>query len=305
MAFQQRSQFLISQRSPSSFHPLHNKENKVNKKTRGEYGTTSLFMGKFQNKQAELQKKMMLAKQQAAQKANEGNDESSPKADKQKMRMTDEEQKEANDRKRFEALLNSHSASIGASEKSSENYLSQEQEEENIDAYRKGVDRFFEGDPAPSEAFEELISIKSENAIGGPAVKRMIPWLRNSNESDYVVIVTDPRQKSPEFLNTVRDLSSELPRDIFSKILFINADTPAQNRRFLKKYNISDTNIRLYSDEKREWMQAYTALGENRWSMTLFVLADERIQKLVRDFSQISASKVVQSAIKGTEQRRL
>jgi peroxiredoxin len=167
------------------------------------------------------------------------------------------------------------------------------------------VDRFFEGDPAPSEAFEELISIKSENAIGGPAVKRMIPWLRNSNKSDYVVIVTDPRQKSPEFLNTVRDLSSELPRDIFSKIVFINADTPAQNRRFLKKYNISDSNIRMYSDEKREWMQAYTALGENRWSMTLFVLADERIQKLVRDFSQISASKVVQSAIKSTEQRRL
>jgi hypothetical protein len=138
LAFQQRSQFLISQRSPPSFHPLHNKENKDNKKTRVDYyGTTSLFMGKFRNKQAELQKKMMLAKQQAAQRANEGDDESSPKADKQKMRMTDEEQKEANDRKRFEGLLNSHSASIGASEKSSENYLSQEQEEENIDAYRK------------------------------------------------------------------------------------------------------------------------------------------------------------------------
>merc|ERR1711935_1104295 len=122
---------------------------------------------------------------------------------------------------------------------------------------------------------------------------------------EYVVIMSDPREKSPEFLSTLKDLSSELPKDIFNKILFINADTPAQNRRFLKKNNISDSNIRLYSDEKREWMQAYTALGEKRWSMTLFVPADERIQKVVREFSQISASDVVKNAIKATEKRRL
>ena len=167
------------------------------------------------------------------------------------------------------------------------------------------MDRFFEGDPAPSEAFEELVSIKSENAIGAATVKRLIPWLRNTNKSDYVVVVSDPREKSPEFQSTVRDLASELPKDIFSKILFINADTPAQNRRFLKKNGISDTKIRLFSDEKREWMQAYTALGENRWSMTLFVLADERVQKIVREYSQISASDVLKNAVKATNQRRL
>ena len=87
------------------------------------------------------------------------------------------------------------------------------------------------------------------------------------------------------------------------KIVFINADTPAQNRRLLKKIGMLDSNVRLYSDEKREWMQAYTALGENRWSMTLYVLADERIQKLVREFSQISASNVVQKAVKASERR--
>ena len=149
------------------------------------------------------------------------------------------------------------------------------------------------------------MSIKSENAIGGPAAKRLIPWLRNSNKSDYVVVVSEPREKSPEFQNTVRDLSAELPKDIFSKILFINADTPAQNRRFLKKNGISDTRIRLFCDEKREWMRAYTALGENRWSMTMFVLADERVQKVVREYSQISASNVLQSAVKATNKRRL
>jgi len=118
-------------------------------------------------------------------------------------------------------------------------------------------------------------------------------------------VMSDPRVKSPEFLSTVKSLSSELPKDIFSKIVFINADTPAQNRRFLKKSNISESSISLYSDEKREWMQAYTALGEDRWSMTLFVLAEERIQRLVREFSQISAANVVESAVKATEKRRL
>eukprot|EP00531_Pseudo-nitzschia_arenysensis_P004564 CAMPEP_0116136282 /NCGR_PEP_ID=MMETSP0329-20121206/11638_1 /TAXON_ID=697910 /ORGANISM="Pseudo-nitzschia arenysensis, Strain B593" /LENGTH=280 /DNA_ID=CAMNT_0003631133 /DNA_START=101 /DNA_END=940 /DNA_ORIENTATION=+ len=256
MGFQQR--FSNFQRLSSSC-PASD----CNEKTRGGCGTSAaLFMGKLRNKQAELQRKMMLAKQQAAQKANENDDDSST-GGKQKLRMTDEELKEANDRKRFDELLNSQSASIGA--QSSDNYLSQEQEEENIDAFRKGVDRFFEGDPAPSDPFEELVSIKSENAIGGPAAKRLLPWLRNTNKDDFLLIVSDPREKSPEFHNTLRDLSSELPRDIFSKIVFINADTPAQNRRLLKKNNISDANIRLFSDEKREWMQAYTALGENRW----------------------------------------
>ena len=88
-------------------------------------------MGKLRNKQAELQRKMMLAKQQAAQKANENGDE----AGKQKARLTDDELKKANDRKRFDELLNSQSAYIGS--QSSDNYLSQEQEEENIEAYRK------------------------------------------------------------------------------------------------------------------------------------------------------------------------
>ena len=290
MAFQQRS--------VSFSHLTAFSGNDAYQKVRGNYGSTSLFMGKMKNKQAELQRKMKLAKQQAAQKANDGNAASSSQP---QTRMTDQELKEINDRKRFEQLLNSNSASIG--ESSSDEYLTEAQVEENIDAYRKGADRKFEGDPAPAEVFEELVSIRSENAIGGPAAKRLVPWLRNNDKSDYIVVVSDPREKSPEFLNTLKSLSSELPNDIFKKIVFINADTPAQNRRLLKKIGMLDSNVRLYSDEKREWMQAYTALGENRWSMTLYVLADERIQKLVREFSQISASNVVQKAVKASERR--
>lgn len=169
----------------------------------------------------------------------------------------------------------------------------------------RGADRLFEGDPAPTAAFEELISIKSENAIGETGAKRLVPWLRNSASDDYLVVISDPRVKSTEFHDAIRAVRSELTNDIVGKIVFINADTPAENRRFLKKNNLMDTGIKLFSDEKREWMQSYTALGENRWSMTMFIISKERIQKLVRELASVDAAIVVDKAIKAMEKRRL
>lgn len=107
---------------------------------------TSLFMGKkLQNRQAELQKKMMLAKQQKEQQKNnsannDNDDEVDSASTKVDSRLTDEEIKEQNDRKRFEALLNSSSASMSVDADGnsvSDNYLTIEQEDETIDAYRK------------------------------------------------------------------------------------------------------------------------------------------------------------------------
>merc|ERR1712232_280477 len=121
----------------------------------------------------------------------------------------------------------------------------------------------------------------------------LIPWLRNSNLSDYIIIICDPRVKSPELRDTARSLFKELPKDLLSRTVIINADTPAENRRWMKKSNVQDVNI--LSDEKREWMRGYTALGENRWSMTMFVLADERVQKIAREMETIGATKVVRN----------
>lgn len=166
------------------------------------------------------------------------------------------------------------------------------------------MDRLYEGDLAKAEAFEELVSIKSENAIGKTGAKRLLPWLRNSGNSECLVVVCDPRVKSPEFRDTVTLLHRELPTDLLSKVVFINADTPAENRRWLKKSGMMDS-ITLYSDEKMEWMRTYSALGETRWSMTLFVLADERIQKLVREMASVTAASVVQNAVKVAERRLL
>ena len=154
----------------------------------------------------------------------------------------------------------------------------------------------FEGDPAPSQPFEDLVSIKSENALGEAGAKRML-------SGDYVIIICDPRMQSPELRDTVQRLSSELPQNLWKKLVVINADTPAENRRWMKKSNTKEFS--LFSDEKREWMRAYTALGENRWSMTMFILADERLQKIARELDAVQATDAVQNTVKAMEQRRL
>lgn len=53
-----------------------------------------------------------------------------------------------------------------------------------------------------------------------------------------------------------------------------------------------------------EWMRAYTALGQKRFSMCMFILADERIQKLARDVDGVLANRVIQNAVKSLDMGR-
>lgn len=107
-----------------------------------------------------------------------------------------------------------------------------------------GRDLLFEGDPAPTECFEELVSIKTENAIGVSGQQRLVPWLRKNvaRQQDYIVVLTDPRMQSLELRETVKVLMNELPNDIKSRLIVINADSPAENRRWLKKVGLFNSN---------------------------------------------------------------
>ena len=115
------------------FHSQHYKYSRFEndqRLRRGKDDGTCLFMGKLRSRQAELQRKMKLAKEQAREK------QSSVTAS--DLRLTDEEMKEQNDRKRFDDLLKSSSTSITAANGDiSDNYLTDAQEEETIDAYSK------------------------------------------------------------------------------------------------------------------------------------------------------------------------
>lgn len=140
--------------------------------------------------------------------------------------------------------------------------------------------------------------------LGEAGAKQVVPWLGNKNKSEYIIVICDPRVKSLDLRDAISAIGSELPKNLLSRTIIINADTPAENRRVLKKSSAS-ASIQIFSDEKRSWMDAYSALGQDRWSMTMFILADERVQKIARDFDVLLATKTIQNAVKAMETRRL
>lgn len=319
---------------------------------RTQSAVVALFMGKglnkAKNKQLLLKQKLEDAKRKKLIDQSNENDDDNGDASKTRQKLqqlTDKEIQEKNDRLRFEELLKKGSASV-LNDYSEDGYLNKQQEEEEIDAFRKyssasrfclpcfvvvscrsfsnfgvrirwtrlahpfdvtytilsgaGVDRIFEGDPAPEECFEELVSIKSENAIGVTGKQRLVPWLRKNaaRHDDYTVIISDPRPQSPELRETVRNMMNELPLDVRSRTVIVNADSPSENRRWLKKAGLPDDKVDVYSDEKMEWMRAYTALGENRWSMTMFIIQKGKVAKLAREIDQYGACRAVRNACK-------
>ena len=85
-------------------------------------------LNKFKSKQADLKRKMELAKQQKGDEPQEENKE--PK------NLTDQEIKERNDRKRFEQLLKQEGSKV-LNDYTSDSYLNTKQEEEEITAASK------------------------------------------------------------------------------------------------------------------------------------------------------------------------
>ena len=160
---------------------------------------------------------------------------------------------------------------------------------------------------------------------------------RSARQQDYIVLLTDPRMQSLELRETIKELMSQLSYDIKSRLIVINADSPAENRRWLKKVGLFSSNtddsitksissspvilqqsqrptsiqklqpqsqqsptqssLEVYSDEKMEFMRTYTALGDQRWTMSVYIIATERIQKLVRNVDQYTATRTIQNAI--------
>lgn len=163
-----------------------------------------------------------------------------------------------------------------------------------------GVDRIFEGDPAPTECFENLVSATTEKVIAKKGAGRLVPWISKDwgiDEEDYRVIVCDPRKQSFEFHKAMIDLNAGLPKDIKERLYFINADTPAENRRWMKKNGME--TLDMYCDsEDMNWMRTYTALGDKRWSMTMFIISKGRVFRLAREVDVYNVCRTVINAVK-------
>jgi len=230
--------------------------------------------------------------------------------------LSDDEIKLQNDQQRFADMLENSMSRLGEFEGG--NYLTVEQEEENADAVYRGVHRLYEGDPAHTHPFYDLLDIHTDQPLGESGVSRIVPWKRSSSSNDYVVVITDPRPKSLELRNAIKKLCNQgggIGKDVLQRSVVINADTPAENRRFIKKTfgtaegggstGIASRGMRdgltILCDENMEWMREYTALGETRFSMNMFVLADGRVQKIARDVDADVICMVVRNAIRALD----
>jgi hypothetical protein len=198
---------------------------------------TSLKMGAFdkRNKQADLLAKMKEAKDKKSGAIGDDKQEfaeSGPSSS-----LTAKEMKEIYDRKRFEDLLNSDAATVAIMDEFGEDsYRSKSQEEEELSssssrrrASRK--DRLFEGDQAPSEAFEHLLDATSGNPIGPKGTTKLLPWLGSSTSKKYIAILSDPRSKSTDLRESVQAIESSIPAGLLKNLIVINADSPLENKK--------------------------------------------------------------------------
>jgi hypothetical protein len=268
------------------------------------------------SKQADLLRKLQLAKQQKKPPAAAAGDEgtTAPKlTDKLAVKLSDQEIRKGNDRLRFAELLQQSTAkAVWNDYASADGYQNHAQVEEEIKAQQQGADRLFEGDPAPVYCFADLVQPLTATTVGEAGHARLIPWLttRETAASDYLILLCDPRSASDDLRGATRQLWTELPAELRHSLIVINADSPAENRRWFKQEGWSATGKDagapvVYADPGRTWMRTYTALGSTRWSMTLFVVAAGRVQKLVRDVDVYTVGQVVPKAVAAYKEAKL
>jgi len=264
------------------------------------------------NKHADMAAKMAEAKR--LRELDDSDDTATSSIAKEKEKpLSASEIKERNDRQRFADLLENSLTSGGGSDMDKGYYLTEAQENESADAVFRGIVRLYEGDPAPTAPFAQLLNIENGEPIGKGGMKRFVPWegSQSSASRDHLVVITDPRPKSSELRTAMKRLAGSLSGDALKKCLVINTDSPAENRRFLKK-NLpatsssdgssgtaggSSSSLRIMCDRDKEWMREYTALGEKRYSITVFVLRDGRVEKIAREVEAEVLSLVVKNAI--------
>jgi len=250
---------------------------------------TALCMGKgfrrMQKRREDLEQDLEEARRQRLEQ--EGKDETSG--------LTEEEIKERNDRKRFEELLNQ--GTFALDEDYDDNAYLNEAQEEKLALTSHDADILFEEDPAPTQCFEELVHIKTGNAIGDAG--RLVPWLHKSpaRHNDFLIIVCHPNQKDMDMRKAMKELNRNVPAEVKKRLMFVNADTPAENRRWLKRNGLLD-EIVVYSDEKLNWMRSYSAVGNKYAYMTFFIIAKGRVKKILREASVSDAHLKIKAMIK-------
>jgi hypothetical protein len=302
-----------------TWHTTAHRTHRLLKTRHGSRRASSALMAMKKSKQADLLRKLQLAKQQKEPPAAAAAGDEGRTAPKLADKRSDQEIEKGNDRLRFAELLQESTAkAVWNDYASADGYQNHAQVEEEINAQQQGADRLFEGDPAPVDCFADLVQPRTGTTVGEAGHARLIPWLTGHKTaaaattaaSDYLILLCDPRAASDDLRGATRQLWTELPAELRDRLIIINADSPAENRRWFKQegWSAAATGKEapvVYTDPGRTWMRTYTALGRTRWSMTLFVVAAGRVQKLVRDVDVYTVGQVVPKAVAAYQEATL
>ena len=87
-----------------------------------------------------------------------------------------------------------------------------------------------EGDIARRPDFETLVSCASAKPLGNIEAAKLVPWVPPFL-ADYMVVLVDPRTQSGDLRKTLMYLSSTLEPRILEQLICINADSVAETTR--------------------------------------------------------------------------
>jgi hypothetical protein len=192
-------------------------------------------LGKAQNKQAELARKLELAKKQQ----REGVDDESNPVDEMKEQMEHERFEFAQllakniqaPIQREKTFTKSEIPSIPsnrpkAKSKSVKQRKKHSIEEENpVELSEKQPLK--EGDVAKRRHFEPLVSVATKQPMGPMAAAQLVPWVP-PYLSTYMIVLADPRKQSPELRSVLQILASNIAPNVLSQVVAISADLPEE-----------------------------------------------------------------------------
>lgn len=270
---------------------------------------TPLFMGKgfnrAKNKQAELAKKMELARK------GKENGEEVPKSE-------DVKDYQSKDRALFEQLLTTTKGAIPTARDAESDafspikvgYEKKKKVKKPKPPPQPKVEKKAEKVPQRS-FFEDLIDIETGKTLGPIDAAKLVPWVP-PYLTDCLVIFTDPRTNSGDLRQTFKYMTSTLEdqdnnEKFNQQVIFVCAESVQEMKSWLRRSNI-ESSLRIFSDPEMKFLSAYEVVGgddtDYRWSMSMLVFdTDGKKPKVIRDVDPSHASQMALKLMKEYESK--
>jgi len=201
-------------------------------------------LNRARNKQAEILKKMELAKKQNKEGTSSTSDDNEQDQD----AIHRQQQEQEYDRLLFAELLAKSqpiasektftdlSADITRTSNKSKVKAKQVKrkkkslkQQSNVEQVEKDVP-LQQGDIAKRRHFESLVELSTSKPLGAAAAAQLVPWVP-PYLSDYLVVICDARRQSGDLRQALQYLTSNLSSDVISQVIVISADINEETAR--------------------------------------------------------------------------